>query len=231
MKSKAAFPAAPDIEPLIRTLREQRVILDADLARIYGVPTKRLNEQVKRNRDRFPPDFMFQLMGEEARSLRSQRSAARAVEANRSQFATGSSRHRDPRSRPFAFTEHGAIMAANVLNSLRAVQMSVFVVRAFVSLRRLLASHDALSRKLAELERRVAGHDRGIKSLFDAIRELMTPPAKPKREIGFRVRPESPVANSGKGKKAFTERMAKFKAEEKALEEARSVRLPFKRSR
>ena len=217
MKSNTAIPAVPEIEPLIRTLREQRVILDADLARVYGVTTKALNQAVKRNADRFPDDFMFQLTSAEKTEV-----VTNCDHLKRLKFSP---------VLPFAFTEHGSIMAANVLNSPRAVQMSVFVVRAFVGLRRLVTDHDALSRKLIELERRVEGHDRGIKSLFDAIRQLMSPPVRPRREIGFHARPESPAADAAKGKKAFAGRRAAFKAEEKKLEEARSARLPFKQLR
>jgi hypothetical protein len=126
---------------VIRMIRGQQVILDADLARIYGVSTKRLNEQVKRNAKRFPPDFLFQLTGEEAENL------------NRSQNATDSQKHRDPRLRPYAFTENGAIMAANVLNSPQAVRMSVFVVRAFIQMRELLGSTKDLAKQLAALEK------------------------------------------------------------------------------
>jgi hypothetical protein len=128
------------VEPLIRVIRGERVILDADLARLYGVPTKALNQAVKRNADRFPPDFMFQLTRAEADALRSQ-------------FVTlksGRGRHR--KYLPNAFTEHGAIMAANVLNSPQAVQMSVFVVRAFIKMRGVLSDTRALARKLADLE-------------------------------------------------------------------------------
>lgn len=158
----------------ILLVRGERVMLDADLATLYGVPTKRLNEQVKRNAERFPPDFMFRL------------SAAETAALNRSQIATGSQKHRDPRYPPYAFTEHGAIMAATVLNSPQAVDMSVFVVRAFVRLRELLASNKALAGKLAELETRLEGHDQAINEIILAIRELMAPavPEK-KRGIGF----------------------------------------------
>ena len=132
------------------------MILDSDLARIYGVTTKRLNEQVKRNEDRFLGDFAFRLTNEELRDLISQfATSSPASVTNRSQFATGSQKHRDPRYPPFAFTEHGAIMAANVLNSKQAVQMSVFVVRAFIKLREVLATHKELAVKFAELERKV----------------------------------------------------------------------------
>ncbi len=173
------------IEPLILTIRGHKVMLDSDLADLYGVTTKRLNEQVKRNRKRFPEDFMFQLSAEEATALRSQNATASDDEAvMRSQNATASKRN--VRYRPFAFTEHGAIMAANVLNSPRAVEVGVYVVRAFVKLRELIATHKELARKLAELEQRVGTHDDVIRQLIDAIRQLMAPPPQPKRrKIGF----------------------------------------------
>jgi hypothetical protein len=156
----------------ILILRGQRVILDRELAAIYGATTKRLNEQVKRNRDRFPEDFMFQLTAEEA-------------ERSRSQFATLNSRRgQNIRYRPFAFTEHGAIQVANVLNSPRAIAMGVYVVRAFVQLREVLASNTALARKLNELEGKLKNHDEAITAILSAIRELMNPPPK-RRGIGF----------------------------------------------
>ena len=170
-------------------------MLDADLAVLYGVETKRLNEQVKRNADRFPADFMFRLTAEEVEAL------------NRSQIATGSQKHRDPRFSPFAFTEHGAIMAATVLNSPRAIEVSVYVVRAFVRLREMLASNAELAKRLDELEQTTEAlamrHDTfarntraQLKQVFDAIRELMAPPEpQPKRPIGF-VTPEEKPANS-----------------------------------
>jgi hypothetical protein len=151
----------------------QRVILDAELAALYGVTTKRLNEQVKRNAARFPADFLFRLDPTEVEAL------------NRSQFATGSQNHRYPRFQTFAFTEHGAIMAATVLNSPRAVEMSLYVVRAFVRLREVLASNAELARKLNDLERKLKGHDEAITAILSAIRELMNPPAPKRRGIGF----------------------------------------------
>jgi hypothetical protein len=161
------------ISQTILLLRGQRVILDADLAALYGVTTRRLNEQVKRNSERFPEDFLFRLNQPEVESL------------NRSQFATGSQKHRNPRFPPFAFAEHGAIMAATVLNSPRAVEMSLYVVRAFVRLRELLASNAELARKLNELERKLEGHDETITAILSAIRELMNPPVPKRRGIGF----------------------------------------------
>ena len=170
-----------------------KVLLDADLAALYGVETKRLNEQVKRNADRFPADFMFRLTTEEVDAM------------NRSQIATGSQKHRDPRFAPFAFTEHGAIMAATVLNSPRAIEVSVYVVRAFVRLREMLASNAELAKRLDKLEQEMEllslRHDSFArntrvqqKQVFDAIRELMAPPeSPPKRPIGFVTPEEKPV--------------------------------------
>jgi hypothetical protein len=167
------------IKSAILVVHGQRVILDADLAALYGVTTKRLNEQVKRNADRFPPDFLFRLSRTELAAL------------NRSQFATGSRKHRDPRFPPFAFTEHGAIMAATILNSERAVEMSLYVVRAFVQLRELLASNTELARRLDELERKLESHDAAITAILSAIRDLMNPPEAARRGIGFTADLES----------------------------------------
>jgi phage regulator Rha-like protein len=148
-------------------------MLDSDLAELYQVSTKRLNEQVKRNRERFPKDFMFQLAPQEVESLRSQ-------------FATSNRGRGGRRYRPYGFTEHGAVMLASVLNSPVAVQASIQVVRAFVKLREMLATHRELGRKLAQLEKRIEGHDEEITAIFQAIRQLMGPPEKPKKRIGFR---------------------------------------------
>lgn len=156
----------------ILVVRGQRVILDADLARLYGVSTKRLNQQVNRNLERFPEDFMFQLADAEADSLRLQNATSKTGRGGR-------------RYRPYAFTEHGALMAASVLNSPRAVEVSVYVVRAFVRMREILATHAELSHKLAELESRVGGHDEDISAIMEAIRQLLSPPDPPKRRIGF----------------------------------------------
>jgi hypothetical protein len=161
---------AERIERSILLLRGEKVMLDADLAALYGVSTKRLNEQVKRNRDRFPPDFMFQLTPEEKLE----------VVANCDHLA----RLRFSPVLPYAFTEHGAIMAANILNSPRATQVSIMVVRAFVRLRQMLASHADLARKLDALEKK---YDAQFRVVFDAIRELMKPPAPARKgRIGFR---------------------------------------------
>jgi KaiC/GvpD/RAD55 family RecA-like ATPase len=164
---------AEDITPVILVLRGQRVILDRELAAIYGVTTKRLNEQVKRNVERFPEDFMFQLTLEEA-------------ELSRSHFATlKPGRGQNIKYRPYVFTEHGAIQAANVLSSPRAIEMGVFVVRAFVKLREMLASNKELARKVDELERKLQTHDRAIVDILKAIRQLMNLPTLARRPIGF----------------------------------------------
>ena len=177
MTDQTALMPIEHIARSILVLRGQRVLLDTDLAVLYGVPTKRFNEQVKRNLARFPADFMFQLSTEEAGALRSQ-------------FATlnvGRGQHR--KYLPYAFTEHGAIMAASILNSPRAVEMSIYVVRAFVQLRELLTSNKELAKRLDELEarilRKLATHDEAIATILRTIRELMNPPEPKKRPIGF----------------------------------------------
>ena len=190
-KKQQAFMTPELIEPVIRVLRGQRIILDAELARIYGVTTKRLNEQIKRNRQRFPVDFMFRLTAKESNLI--YQSTSQVASVNRSQFATGSQKHRNPLFLPYAFTEHGVVMAANVLNSDRAVVMSVYVVRAFVKLRELLGSNVELGKKLDELERQLTArqdvHEQAILQLFSQVRELLHPPPpqpQPKnRRIGF----------------------------------------------
>ena len=152
----------------LRFPRGQAIILDADLAALYGVTVKRLNEQVRRNLKRFPEDFVFQLTLVEA-------------QRSRSQFAT-LKRGQNIKYLPYAFTEHGAIMAANVLRSDRADEMSVAVVRAFVTLRRMALSVEGLARKVAALEQR---YDASFRAVFDAIRDLMEPPDPPRKRIGF----------------------------------------------
>ena len=170
-------------EPAIQLVRGQRVMLDSDLAAIYQVSTKRLNQQLRRNRSRFPADFAFQLTVEELTNLRLQF----ATSSLTSQITT-SKKHGGRRYLPWVFTEHGAIMLASILNSDVAVQASVRVVRAFVRLREMVAGNAGLAAKLVELERRLDSHDESIANLFQAIRQLLTPPTKPKREIGFHVR-------------------------------------------
>jgi ORF6N domain len=162
------------VESRILILRHQRVILDVDLAELYGVTVKRLNQQVTRNRERFPSDFTFQLTAKEHETLRLQ-------------IATSNKRRGGRRYAPHAFTEHGAIMAATVLNSERAVQMSVFVVRAFVRLREMLATNRRLAGKIDELENRLDTHDSVIQDLIEAIKELMTPEEPSRIRIGFQL--------------------------------------------
>ena len=159
-------------------IRGQKVMLDADLANLYGISTGRFNEQVRRNRDRFPGDFMFQLTNQEVQRLRSQIAISKG--------AAGHTGRGGSRYLPLAFTEHGAIMAATILNTPRATEVSVFVVRAFVRLREMAAANKELARRLDELERRVSHHDEAITGIVQAIRELAAPAEPtPKRRIGF----------------------------------------------
>lgn len=156
----------------ILMIRGEKVIVDADLAEFYGVPTKRLNEQVKRNRERFPDDFMFQLTSEEKTEV-----VAKCDHLANLKYS---------KVLPYAFTEHGALMVASVLNTNRAVEVSVFVVRAFVKLRQTIAQHKELARRLGALERRLADHDKQIIMLIEAIKKLLSPePVPKKRRIGF----------------------------------------------
>ena len=182
---------ATRVEKLVLVVRGERVMLDSDLASIYGVPTKRLNEQVRRNSGRFPKDFCYRLTRREIDGIRSQVIPGSPPSSSmRSQIATAS--RRNVRFLPYAFTEHGAIMAANVLNSPRAVKMSVFVVRAFIKIRRMLMATKEMTEKLRELEdkltHRLDTHERGIVYLLEEIRKLMNPlplPEPKKRLIGF----------------------------------------------
>ena len=191
------------IETLILNIRNQKVILDADLAELYGVPTYRFNEAFKRNRERFPDDFAFQLTAEEFAGLRSQMtdvnssqiamSSSQAVVSkgsvpNWSQFVTSSKRHRGAAYRPFAFTEHGAIMAATVLNSPEAVAMSVFVVRAFMQMREQLAANGAILKRLAEIDKTLLEHDSALRTIWTKLQPLLAPPPEPpRRRIGFQA--------------------------------------------
>jgi len=164
------------VESRILIVRRQRVILDSDLAELYGVTVKRLNQQVNRNQERFPADFMFQLTSTEDKALRLQ-------------IATSKKGRGGRRYLPYAFTEHGAIMAATVLNSPQAVEMSVFVVRAFVRMREMLAKNRQLAAKINELDRRLETHDTTIQDIIEAIKELMVPERPSKRKIGFQLPP------------------------------------------
>jgi hypothetical protein len=171
--TKNGILAIDQIQQRILILRGHRVVLDEDLAAFYGVPTKSLNQATKRNLDRFPIEFRFQLTREEVTNLKSQ-------------FVTSSLSHGGRRKLPFAFTEHGALMAANVLNSPHAVQMSIVVVRAFFALRRMILDHKTLSLKLAELDDRVGAHDEQLAGIIEAIRRLTAPEGPVHgRKIGF----------------------------------------------
>lgn len=161
------------IEKVIYVIRGEKVMLDRDLADLYEVQTKALNQAVRRNSDRFPADFMFQLTEKEV------------VELNRSQFVTGSQKHRDPRSRPHAFTEQGVAMLSSVLRSKRAIAVNIEIMRAFVKLRELFTSNAELARRLDELESK---YDKQFRVVFTAIRQLMTRPIRKPKEIGFRSR-------------------------------------------
>ena len=164
------------IEHRILLIRGEKVIIDADLAGFYAVPTKRLNEQVKRNHQRFPQDFVFELTAAEKSEL-----VAKCDHLSKLKYS---------KTMPYAFTEHGALMAASVLNTRRAVDVSVFIVLAFVRLRGTLTERAELARKLSDLERHLAEHDEQILSLISAIRNLMSPaPVPKKRRIGFQIEP------------------------------------------
>lgn len=169
---KKAVIRVAAIENRILLIRGVKVIVDADLADFYGIPTRRLNEQVKRNKDRFPDDFMFQMTAEEKQEV-----VAKCDHLSNLKYSS---------TLPSAFTEHGALMAASVLNTSRAVEVSVFIVRAFVKLRRTIAEHNELSRILGQLERRLANHDEQIISLVQAVELLTNSKTIPrKRRIGF----------------------------------------------
>ena len=174
MAGNNLIASVAQIESRIFLIRGQKIMLDADLAELYGVENRALNQAVKRNAERFPEDFMFQLTSEEYESLRSQFVTLK----------TGRGQHR--KYLPYAFTEHGALMLGNVLKSERAVEMSLMVVRAFVRMRELVAGNKELAQKLAQLERKVGAHDKAIAEIINAIRQLMAPsdPNK-KRPIGF----------------------------------------------
>jgi hypothetical protein len=189
--AKTAIVLARKVNSKIFVLRGQRVILDADLAELYGVQARHLNQQVKRNAKRFPLAFRFQLSEHEFKILRSQN-------------VISSEGHGGARYRPYVFTEHGTIMAATVLNSKRAIEMSVFVVLAFVRMRRAIAGNRHILTKLAELELRLANHDTDIQDLMDAIRELMSPSEPTITHIGFK-------APSVPGSKTLKDRTIQFR--------------------
>jgi hypothetical protein len=172
-RTKSGKIVSPPIEHRILLLRGQKVMLDADLAALYAVPTRALNQAVKRNRDRFPTDFVFRLSKDEKTEV--------VTNCDHLQMLKLSP------VLPYAFTEHGAVMLASILNSRKAIQVSVYVVRALVKLREVLSLHPQVAKKLSELERTVASHDVRIQSLFDAIRQLMAAPSGRRRRIGFQA--------------------------------------------
>jgi ORF6N domain len=175
--SSAETPASEDLDlqQFIYSIRGQRVMIDSDLAHLYGVPTKAFNQAIKRNRERFPEDFCFQLTPDE-------------VEALRSQSVTSKGRG-GRRTLPYAFTEHGALQAANILNSSRAVAMSIYVIRAFVRMRDALTANEVVSRRLAEIETTLLTHDAALRELYETIRPLLLPSEEPsRRQIGFGAR-------------------------------------------
>lgn len=178
MTERIAKYDASAVEDTILTIRGQKVILDSDLAAIYGVEVRRLNEQVKRNSARFPEDFAFKLTAKEWEELRRLRSQNATLKRGQ---------HR--KYLPYVFTEHGAIMAANVLNSRRAVTMSVFVVRAFVKMRQALLTRHEMEKRLDQIEKLLLVHDNQLQELYRKIRPLLLPPEPPKKEIGgFKVK-------------------------------------------
>ncbi len=187
---------APDIK--ILTIRDQKVVLDSDLARVYGVPTRVLNQALRRNKDRFPLDFAFRLSAEESDAMRSQIVIASSSAQNvRSQVVTASvgsakrlqsatASRRNIRYRPWAFTEHGALQAANILRSDRAIAMSVYVIRAFIEQREKLAANAAILKRLAEIDKSLLEHDTALREIYQKLLPLLAPPAEPpRRQIGF----------------------------------------------
>lgn len=170
--------AAPAIEHRIFVVRGRQVMLDEDLADLYGVETKRLVEQVKRNLDRFPEDFMFQLDKEESAALRSQ-------------IATSNTGRGGRRYAPYVFTEQGVAMLSSVLRSKRAIAVNIEIMRAFVELRRVASSYAAVEKRLEQIERGMGEHDEQLEQIFNALRQLIAPPPQPKQPIGFRVREDS----------------------------------------
>ena len=175
--SKQQIVPVAHIARTILLLRGEKVLLDSDLARLYGVTTSNLNKAVSRNRDRFPADFMFRLTREEVRNLR---------------FQFGISSWGGRRALPYVFTEQGVAMLSSVLRSTRAVQVNIAIMRAFVKLRETLETNRKLARKFTELQKHVGQHDAEIAAIIEAIRQLMAPPQKRRREIGFHVRETAP---------------------------------------
>src|SRR5689334_10226539 len=178
MTNNTGIVSTSNIAPLIRTVRETRVILDADLATVYDVSTKALNQAVKRNRERFPEEFMFQLSWEEISSLDRLRSQSVTLKKGG---------HR--KYKPFAFTEHGALMASTILNSPRAVAMTVYIIRAFIKIREDLAANTSILKRLAEIDKTLLLHDAALRDIYQKLRPLLAPSqVPPKPEIGFHIK-------------------------------------------
>jgi hypothetical protein len=194
MSDRATMVSTSDISRLIRSIRGQRVILDSDLAKIYGVETRALNQAVKRNQDRFPADFMFELSQEESLGV-SQSMPSEPDPASsplRSQIVISKEGRGGRRYLPCAFTEHGALMAATVLSSARAVTMSLYIIRAFVKMREDLAANTAILKRLAEIDKSLLLHDGALRDIYQRLRPLLEPPPPPaKPEIGFHVKEDS----------------------------------------
>jgi hypothetical protein len=184
MKTSQLIPVEI-IEQRIFFLRKQKILLDKDLASLYGVQTRDLNKAVKRNIERFPDDFMFQLTKEEFQGL---------------MFHFGTSKKGGTRKLPYAFTEQGVAMLSSVLHSSRAIQVNIIIMRVFVKIRQIFIKHKDLELKLMDLENKVEKHDIAIQSIFEVIRQLVTPPEKPKRPIGFRIEEPRPIYRISKKK-------------------------------
>jgi ORF6N domain len=184
--------------PPIRTIRRQRVMLDSDLARLYGVTTAQLNQAIKRNADRFPEDFRFQLSREDYANLISQfvisssEGTDKQADASMSSQIAMTSGYGGLRKMPWAFTEHGALMAATVLKSPRAVQMSLFVVRAFVQMREELLAHATVFKRLAEIDKKLVTHDVILRDVYEKLKPLLNPPVVPRKEMGFHTSLKKP---------------------------------------
>jgi hypothetical protein len=178
MTNSKGFVPVEVIQGKIVVVRDERIMLDRDLAELYGVETKQLKRAVRRNKDRFPPDFMFALAKKEVNDLRCH---------------FGTSSWGGTRYAPIAFTEQGVAMLSSVLNSKRAIEVNILIMRAFVQLRKVISSQTELARKLEQLEKRMEEHDEQIVAIFEAIRQLMTPPDSPKKKIGFEIKePKAP---------------------------------------
>lgn len=188
MKNPKLSVPAERIKQAILLIRGKKVMLDVDLATLYGVETNALNRAVKRNMDRFPEDFMFQLTLEETERLRYQNGISKTGRGGR-------------RYLPYAFTEQGVAMLSSVLRSPRAIKVNIEIMRAFVRLRQMLATHKELARKLTELERHLKGHDQQIQTIFEAIRQLMTPPEKSRKKIGFQLKEHRATYSTRKKRK------------------------------